>query len=163
MSKTKTISTVSLAAIAAITIAAASPYFYDVSVDESLPTSAMAEETMEKTMAEKEMMKLKTYSGMFVGAGDGVHDAKGNARTFQTDDGAQFLRLENFESTNGPDLYVYLATDEKATDFVSLGMLKGNIGNQNYDIPEGSDLSKYNKVLIWCKAFGVLFGSAQLA
>jgi hypothetical protein len=72
------------------------------------------------------------------------------------------LRLEEFKSTNGPDLYVYLSTDKQASDFVSLGRLKANIGNQNYDIPSGTDLSKYDTVLVWCKQFSVLFGSAEL-
>jgi len=65
-------------------------------------------------------------------------------------------------STNGPDLYVYLSTDKAASDFVNLGRLKGNMGNQNYEIPQGTDLDKYDTVLIWCKAFSVLFGSAEL-
>jgi hypothetical protein len=58
---------------------------------------------------------------------------------------------------------VYLSVDKEASDFVDLGRLKGNIGNQNYDIPAGTDLSKYDTVLIWCKQFSVLFGSAELA
>ena len=101
-------------------------------------------------------------SGKFVGTGDGIHEVQGDARILEIGDNTNYLRLENFKSTNGPDLYVYLSTDEKASDFVSLGSLKGNIGNQNYKIPEGVDLSKYNKVLIWCKSFSVLFGSAEL-
>ena len=74
-----------------------------------------------------------------------------------------YVRLENFKATNGPDLYVYLATDKSTSDIVNLGRLKGNIGNQNYAIPAGTNLTKYNNALIWCKAFSVLFGSAQLA
>jgi hypothetical protein len=70
--------------------------------------------------------------------------------------------LEDFSSTNGPDLYVYLSTDDSASEFVNLGQLKANKGNQNYEIPEGTDIEKYDKVLIWCKAFSVLFGSAEL-
>ncbi|NIM26525.1 MAG: hypothetical protein GTN35_00870 [Nitrososphaeria archaeon] len=89
--------------------------------------------------------------------------AQGDAYTIPLEDGSDVLRLENFESTNGPDLYVYLATDDKATDFVSLGELKANKGNQNYDIPDNTDLTKYSNVLIWCKAFGVLFGSAEIS
>ncbi len=73
------------------------------------------------------------------------------------------LRLEDFKATNGPDLYVYLATDNHAFDFVNLARLKGNIGNHNYDLLEGTDLSRYDTVLIWCKAFSVLFGSAYLS
>ena len=146
MSKKKVIPIASLAAIAAITVFAVSPYFYDVTVNEALPT-----------------VSASLPSGKFVGTGDGIHEAEGDAKIIEIEDGTQYVRLENFKSTNGPDLYVYLATDDQATEFVSLGLLKGNIGNQNYEIPDGVDLSKYDKVLIWCKAFGVLFGSAELA
>jgi hypothetical protein len=100
--------------------------------------------------------------GEFIGVNDGIHNAEGLAKVIRLDDNSMILRLENFKATNGPDLYVYLATDNSASDFVNLGRLKGNIGNQNYDIPEGTDLSRYNTVLIWCKAFSVLFGSAKL-
>ena len=103
-----------------------------------------------------------TYAGTFIGVGDGIHDAQGNAFTIPLEDGSNVLRLENFQSTNGPDLFVYLSTDKKASEFISLGELKANKGNQNYQIPENTNLEKYDKVLIWCKAFGVLFGSAQL-
>ena len=100
--------------------------------------------------------------GNFIGVNDGIHNAEGLAKVIQLDDASMVLRLENFRATNGPDLYVYLATDNSASDFVDLGRLKGNIGNQNYDIPEGTDFSRYDTVLIWCKAFSVLFGSAKL-
>jgi hypothetical protein len=102
-------------------------------------------------------------SGNFIGVNDGIHNAEGVAKVIALDDGTSVLRLENFKATNGPDLYVYLATDKSSSDIVNLGRLKGNIGNQNYPIPDGTDLTKYNTVLIWCKAFSVLFGSAQLA
>jgi hypothetical protein len=99
----------------------------------------------------------------FVGVNDGIHNAEGMAKVIQIDDASSMiLGLENFKATNGPDLYVYLASDSSASDFVDLGRLKGNMGNQNYDIPEGVDFSIYNSVLIWCKAFSVLFGSAEL-
>ena len=104
-----------------------------------------------------------SFIGEFVGVNDGIHNAEGLAKVIQLDDSSSMiLRLENFKATNGPDLYVYLATDNSASDFVNLGKLKGNIGNQNYDIPEGTDFSKYHAVLIWCQAFSVLFGSAEL-
>ena len=98
-----------------------------------------------------------------VQVGDGIHDAQGIAKTIPLEDGNNVLRLESFKSTNGPDLYVYLATDDRASEFVDLGKLKANNGNQNYDIPTGTDLEKYSNVLIWCKTFGVLFGSADLS
>jgi hypothetical protein len=100
--------------------------------------------------------------GNFVGAGDGFHNAEGVAKIIQLADGTDILRLENFKATNGPDLYVYLSTDKTNADIVNLGRLKGNIGNQNYLIPAGTDITKYNTTLIWCRAFSVIFGSAQL-
>jgi hypothetical protein len=101
--------------------------------------------------------------GEFIDAGDGFHKAEGIAKVIDLTDGRTFLRLENLKTTNGPDLYVYLSTGKDSSDIVNLGRLKGNIGNQNYEIPIGTDLSKYNTVLIWCKAFSTLFGSAQLS
>jgi hypothetical protein len=102
------------------------------------------------------------YVGEFVGVNDGIHNAEGQVKALRLNDSTNFLRLEDFKATNGPDLYVYLSTDKSAFDFVNLGRLKGNIGDQNYEIPEGTDLSKYTTVLIWCQAFSVLFGSAEL-
>ena len=124
----------------------ASPLFFDVTVNEEMPSTG-----------------LTIPMGNFVGVGDGIHDAQGDVLIIESDDGSRFLRFEDFRATNGPDLFVYLATDETANDFVSLGELKGNIGNQNYMIPPGADLSNYDTVLIWCKQFSVLFGSAELS
>ena len=118
-------------------------------VNESIDTKVAGQET--------------ETSGKFIGVNDGIHNAEGVAKVLALDDGTSVLRLENFKATNGPDLYVYLATDKSASDIVNLGRLKGNIGNQNYPILAGTDLKKYNTALIWCKAFSVLFGSAQLA
>lgn len=165
--------------IAGVAAYALSPYFTESSVDEALPTGAITQPIKDGTgvvmedsgemavaVEEDEMMVEEsvpmTYAGTFIGVGDGIHDAQGDAYTIPLEDGSNVLRLENFRSTNGPDLYVYLATDDKASDFVNLGELKANKGNQNYEIPEGTDLTKYNKVLVWCKAFSVLFGSAEV-
>jgi hypothetical protein len=140
---------------------AISPYFTNSTVDEALPNSAIPLKMDDEPMMED--ATIETYAGTFVGVGDGIHDAQGTVRTISLDHGNNILRLENFKATNGPDLYVYLAIDDKASEFVSLGKLKANNGNQNYDIPENTDLEKYSKVLIWCKAFGVLFGNADLS
>jgi hypothetical protein len=118
------------------------------------------EEMTESGQEEEEASTL--YIGEFVGVNDGIHNAEGKVKVLRLSDNTEFLRLEGFKATNGPDLYVYLSTDKQASDFVNLGRLKGNIGNQNYEIPEQTDLSKYNTVLIWCQAFSVLFGSADL-
>ncbi len=143
----------------------------DVMEEEHMFEEPMFEEPMmEEPMMEEESMMEETmevvpmsYVGTFIGVGDGIHDAQGDAYTIPLEDGGNVLRLENFESTNGPDLFVYLATDDNASEFVNLGELKASKGNQNYEIPDDTDLGKYNKVLIWCKAFGVLFGSAELS
>lgn len=118
--------------------------------------------TVNEEMTTIEEDTSTAYAGTFVGVNDGIHNAEGQAKVIKLGDGSNFLRLEDFRSTNGPDLYVYLSTDKGNSDFVNLGRLKGNIGDQNYKIPEGVDLSKYNTALIWCQAFSVLFGSAEL-
>ncbi|MEZ5227162.1 MAG: DM13 domain-containing protein [Acidimicrobiales bacterium] len=74
-----------------------------------------------------------------------------------------FLRFENFETDNGPDLNVYLRSSADPDDYLDLGDLKGNIGDQNYELPADIDLDRYDLVDIWCVRFGVSFGSAQLA
>jgi hypothetical protein len=101
-------------------------------------------------------------TGSFVGVGDGIHNAEGTAKVIPLQDDSNILRLEDLRVTNGPDLYVYLSTNKSASDFVSLDKLKANNGNQNYDIPTETDLTKYDTVLIWCRPFSVLFGSAEL-
>ncbi len=122
--------------------------------------NATVNESMNETKMTNDTM---TLMGNFVEAGDGFHKAEGIAKVINLADGRTFLRLENLKTTNGPDLYVYLSVGKDASDIVNLGRLKGNIGNQNYEIPAGADLSKYNTVLIWCKAFSTLFGSAKLS
>jgi hypothetical protein len=103
-------------------------------------------------------------TGSFVGVGDGIHNAEGEAKVIPfKNENSNILRLENLRVTNGPDLYVYLATDKTASDFVNVGKLKANNGNQNYDIPAGTDLTNYDTVLIWCRPFSILFGSAELS
>jgi hypothetical protein len=100
----------------------------------------------------------------------GAHETKGMATVFQLADGKKTLRLTNFETSNGPDVHVCLvaATDAKDNDtviragFVDLGSLKGNIGDQNYELPANADLAKYRSVTIWCKRFSVNFGTAPL-
>jgi hypothetical protein len=125
----------------------------------SKQNATVNENMNEATMANNTM----TLLGNFVDAGDGFHKAEGIAKVINLVDGRTFLRLENLKTTNGPDLYVYLSVGKDASDIVNLGRLKGNIGNQNYEIPAGTDLSKYNTALIWCKAFSTLFGSAKIS
>lgn len=136
-------------AVAAVVVYAISPYFTESEVYEDIP-----DVVLESGDA--------LYGGTFVGVNDGIHNAEGSVRVLSGPDDTQLLYLEQFHSTNGPDLYLYLSTDKGISDFVSLGPLKANRGNQTYDIPSGTDLDRYDHVLVWCKPFSVLFGSAQL-
>ncbi len=96
----------------------------------------------------------------------------GEGEAFLLTDGTRtFLRFENFETDNGPGLRVYLSNvsngvnspaGEFDDDFYSLGTLKGNVGDQNYEIPPEVDLTKYNTVAIWCDPFNVLFTVAEM-
>jgi Electron transfer DM13 len=95
------------------------------------------------------------------------HEARGDARTIELAEGGRVLTLTDFEVDNGPDLRVYLvagpATSEgEVDDFVDLGGLKGNVGNQQYRVPASVDLERYSTVVIWCRAFSVLFARAPL-
>lgn len=92
---------------------------------------------------------------------DSGHSVAGEAVVLNDGTEQRFLRLQQFESDNGPDLNVYLRADDG--EFVDLGDLKGNIGDQNYEIPTDVDLARFNTVQIWCVRFSVSFGAAVLA
>jgi hypothetical protein len=96
------------------------------------------------------------------------HSTTGEAIVTELPDGRRVLRLQDFETSNGPDLRVYLSAGssdagfgkEYGEDFVELGRLKGNIGDQNYEIPAGTDLARYRNAVVWCARFSVGFGVA---
>ena len=99
-----------------------------------------------------------------------AHETRGTATVYTLPSGKRILRLTNFRTSNGPDVHVYLvaardvADNEtvKRTGFVDLGSIKGNEGDQNYDVPADVDLARYRAATIWCKRFGVNFGTAPL-
>jgi len=98
------------------------------------------------------------------------HTTTGTASVIRNPDGTRTLRFEDLDTSNGPDLRVYLSkapadAEWKAfdDDFVELGLLKGNQGDQNYEIPAGVDVGTYGRAVIWCKRFSVPFGVAALA
>ncbi len=100
----------------------------------------------------------------------GRYSGEGTATVLNDGSEQRFLRFENFSTDNGPDLRVYLSAssadgDSGAfdDDFVDLGVLKGNIGDQNYEIPVGVDLSVYDTVVVWCVRFSSPFTAADLA
>ncbi|MFF8974733.1 DM13 domain-containing protein [Streptomyces sp. NPDC014995] len=102
------------------------------------------------------------------------HATSGTVKLVRLADGSHVVRLENLDTSNGPDLRVWL-TDAPVTqgrggwhvfddgEYVSLGKLKGNKGSQNYAVPKGVDPSRYTSVSIWCDRFDVSFGAAELA
>jgi len=108
-----------------------------------------------------EQIQVQTFVGQFTDA-DFIHRTSGTA-TLVIDGDTRILEFENFETLNGPDLYVYLSSDKSDSDYINLGMLDKFKGKQTYEIKNSIDLKKYNNVLVWCKAFGVLFGSAELS
>lgn len=108
---------------------------------------------------------------------DAEHGTSGTATIYRRSDGTRFLRLQDLDTSNGPDLHVWI-TDRRSGgdcegcfgswgiyddgDHVKLGALKGNQGNQSYEIPEGADLAGMRSVVIWCDKFNVAFGTADI-
>ncbi|MBL8047992.1 MAG: DM13 domain-containing protein [Chthonomonas sp.] len=94
-----------------------------------------------------------------------AHETVGNAQ-FINDGGKTILRLTNFKTSNGPDVRVLLVRGDNAQkfgdDYLDLGEIKGNHGDQNYVLPAGTEISSYQAVSIWCKRFNVSFGGAKL-
>ena len=99
-----------------------------------------------------------------------AHESSGVATVYQLPDGRRVLRLTEFKTSNGPDVHLYLVASDDAKDsdtvkkvgFVTLGALKGNEGDQNYDVPADVDLAKYRAVTVWCRRFAVNFATAPL-
>ena len=89
------------------------------------------------------------------------YSVTGDALVLNNGTEERFLRFENFVSDNGPDLKVYLRA--ASGEFISLGDLSGNIGDQNYAIPVDVDLSVFSNVEIWCERFSAGFGFATLS
>jgi hypothetical protein len=134
--------------------------FINKTVNEEFPGGA--------AMASIEKGPMIVTKGNFKGL---AHETKGMASIYQLADGRRTLRLTEFETSNGPDVHVYLIAAAvqkgndavKAAGFIDLGSMKGNKGDQNYDIPADADLNKYRTVSIWCARFGVNFGTTDLA
>ena len=124
-------------------------------VDEAMPT------------AQGESSPKPLVSGRFYSI---LHPTEGTATIYQMGDGSRVLRLASFSTSNGPDVHVYMVAANNAKDaatvekagFVDLGVIKGNVGDQNYALGSDLDLAKYRAVSIWCKRFSVNFGAATL-
>ena len=100
----------------------------------------------------------------------GEHRTTGTALLLKLADGRTFVRLQDLDTSNGPDVRIWLsAADAQASDgivhsseYVDLGGLKANHGNQNYLVPAGTDLASFRSVVVWCRRFEVVFGAAPL-
>ena len=144
--------------------------FIDDRVDEAIPTAAPP--TTAPPSPGPSAAPPTTAGPVEVARGDFVsldHGTSGVARVLDLPDGKRIVRLEGLDTDNGPDLYLYLTTnaadgDEGAfdDDFVNLGRLKGNLGDQNYDLATDADLARYGTVVIWCDRFNSAFGAADL-
>ena len=154
-----------------------SPFWDNSRLNEALPEikdnfGSMSEEAKENFDKQTEAMKgeIMEKDESTLSGEEGIlarsamvaraHDVEGEALLVKAKD-QYFLRFENLETINGPDLRIYLSSDLSNDDIVDLGPIRATRGNVNYSIPAGTDLSRYKNAMIWCRAFGVLFSYAQ--
>ena len=139
--------------------------FIDDEVNEALPTAVAQTETRDPAARPKPDRPKTLASGEFRSL---EHASSGRALLLEIGD-KRYLRFENFETSNGPDLRVYLSAapstsgeDAFDDDYVELGELKGNIGNQNYAVPDSVDLARFKSAVVWCKRFSAGFAVAPV-
>ena len=173
---------IAAAAVAVVVTAVALPLFQpwrlvtDKVVDEALPGAAPISThsssttpptvSVQRSAAPKILLtgKLITHE----------HETSGTVAVLELPDGSRVLRLENLDTSDGPDLKVWLSDARTVAgragwhvfddgQYRSLGSLKGNHGNQNYPIPTDVKLEDFRSVVIWCDRFNVSFGAARLA
>jgi hypothetical protein len=134
--------------------------FVNTTVSEAFPTARAVNAS--DSASNPRQVAMGSFKGY-------AHETKGNAGIYEVN-GKRVLRLTNFETSNGPDVHVYLVAAPDAMDaatvktagFIDLGPMKGNKGDQNYEVPDNADLTKYRAVTIWCARFNVNFGTAPL-
>jgi Electron transfer DM13 len=147
--------------------------FIEQAVDEALPTvdSASQDSSVdEPTGSDDEPASSDEPKVLASGPFQRLeHPTSGTAQILELSDGSRFLRFEDLNTSNGPDLRVYLSEIPASDDwfaygerFIDLGALKGNQGDQNYEIPQGTDLDRFKSAVIWCRRFTVGFGVAPL-
>lgn len=144
--------------------------FVDVRVDEAIPTAVAPLPTATSTDSAEPAVPVEVATGSFISH---EHTTTGTARIIENPDGTRVLALENLDTSNGPDVHVWLSEADVvegadgwftagSAAFVDLGLIKGNQGNQLYDIPASVDLTRIRSVDLWCVQFSVSFGAAQL-
>jgi hypothetical protein len=155
-----------IALIIALSVAwwLASPLFIDRVVDEPLG-SVMPLESFVLVQASAAPLAVGNFHDI-----DSIHKGSGTATFYELEDGSRILRFEPFDVTNGPDLHVYLSVlpdpltseEVRSAEYIDLGKLKGNVGNQNYEISAEVDLASIQSVVIYCQPFHVVFSVAPL-
>ncbi len=140
--------------------------FVDQTVDEALPSVAASP----SASGSPDAGPVVLAEGEFI---THEHATSGTAQVVRLANGSRVLSLSDLDTSNGPDLRVWL-TDQKVSSgtdgwfvfddgqYVELGRLKGNKGNQVYEIPDSVEPADYRSVTIWCKRFSVSFGAAGL-
>jgi pentapeptide MXKDX repeat protein len=144
-------------------------YAQDDMKQDGMKQDEMKHDKMQDDKMTHESMAKTLFTGKFHGK---VHATSGRATVYQEADGKLVLRLTNFKTSNGPDVHVILVATKDAeddanflknnTERVELGKLKGNEGDQNYEIPGGTDLAKFRTVSVYCERFNANFGAAPL-
>ena len=134
-------------------------------VDEKVAVAApepAPSETRGQGMPARPGRNVALGAGAFESA---AHETTGRATLIRLAEGGRVLTLTHFGTDAGPDLRVYLVTGDadELGDVVDLGALKGNRGDQQYEVPGSVDAGRFGTVVIWCRAFSVAFGSARLA
>jgi hypothetical protein len=161
--------------------------FVDVRVDEQLPTVATATAQAQPSPVASSPASAVPSAAVpaapapagpvQLAAGSLIsheHTTSGTVRIIKQQDGVRVLTLEDLDTSNGPDVHVWLSAAHVvegtggwftagSADHYDLGVIKGNQGNQVYEIPADVDLSKYKSVDLWCVQFSVSFGAAELA
>ena len=136
-----------------------------IPISENTQTSSEKESTSEnhsiETKTDTEQVSTFKESDTTPVVGVGGHNASGSVKII-TQGEKQYIRYEDFSTTDGPELRVYLSRDLDAKDYIDLGLRKGTRGNINYSVPENIDISDYKYVLHWCRPFRVLFNYADI-
>ncbi|HXV27048.1 MAG TPA: DM13 domain-containing protein [Candidatus Paceibacterota bacterium] len=173
--KKKILITILVAATVAVAYWLISPLWRELVLDEPVPRDAL--DTMDDATRAEFERQVDAMSGDVMDRNESVtntpdilregemvaraHEVEGRALAIDTGS-MRFLRFEDLDTVNGPDLRIYLASDLSADDVIDLGAVRATRGNVNYAIPPGTDLEHYRYAMIWCRAFSVLFSYAEL-
>jgi Electron transfer DM13 len=131
--------------------------------DTASPDAPTRDDARESEPSEPKVLAMGSFQSL-------EHSTSGTAKILELPDGSLYLRFEDLDTSNGPDLRVYLSEIPASDDwhaygerYLDLGALTGNRGSQNYVIPDDTDLARFKSAVVWCRRFTVGFGVAALA